>query len=515
MVEGDQIGDLHPLEVKLLRAFEGSELLDQESLNVKGDLDSAQARRAIEWLLTRGAIEVTREERRGIVSLTDTGSAYAEHKTPELRIYEAALGGASMADLRGRDDMEASDAGSAVGALKRTGLLEILPGGAVKAVPGEGLSEFEAVQALIEEVGRRGRVAAEDLTEAQQGIVSGMHRKRSKSKGIFRVDEEVRRTFRLTAEGGALLEALIAAGATGAEISRLTADHIKDESWRRLGFRRYNIDLPPPRIVVGRRHPYREFLDLVKRELTALGFEEMTGPVVETEFWLMDALYMPQFHSAQDIHDVYAVRDPSVTQSIDEPFFSRVAETHESGGETGSRGWGYRFDRDRARRNVLRSQGTVLSAKWLARGAKVPGKYFALASCFRPDKVDATHSPEFYQIEGIVLGEAITFRTLLGLLKLFAEEVARAPEVKFAPAYFPFTEPSVEVHIKHPEVGWMEMGGAGIFRPEVTIPLGVKAPVIAWGLGLERMAMIALGIQDIRDLRSRDLNFIRQTKANL
>ncbi len=109
----------------------------------------------------------------------------------------------------------------------------------------------------------------------------------------------------------------------------------------------------------------------------------------------------------------------------------------------------------------------------------------------------------------------INFKTLLGLLKLFGQEIAKAGEFQFRPAYFPFTEPSVELHVKHPELGWMELGGAGIFRPEVTKPLGVDVPVIAWGLGLDRMAMVALGIQDIRDLFSRDLDFIRTKKIQL
>jgi phenylalanyl-tRNA synthetase alpha chain len=132
-----------------------------------------------------------------------------------------------------------------------------------------------------------------------------------------------------------------------------------------------------------------------------------------------------------------------------------------------------------------------------------------MARCFRYDQVDATHACDFFQVEGIVLGEEINFRTLLGLLQLFAMEVARAREVKFLPAYFPFTEPSVELHVRHPKLGWMELGGAGLFRPEVTRPLGVEVPVIAWGLGLDRMAMVALEISDIRDLFSTDLDLIR------
>src|SRR6185312_14977147 len=120
---------------------------------------------------------------------------------------------------------------------------------------------------------------------------------------------------------------------------------------------------------------------------------------------------------------------------------------------------------------------------------------------------DATHATDFFQVEGIVLGEDINFRTLLGLLNLFAREVAHAKEIKFLPAYFPFTEPSVELHVRHPRLGWMELGGAGLFRPEVNVP------VIAWGLGLDRMAMVALGIHDIRDLFSPDLEMARTMRG--
>ena len=155
-----------------------------------------------------------------------------------------------------------------------------------------------------------------------------------------------------------------------------------------------------------------------------------------------------------------------------------------------------------------------MTARTLAAGACVPGKYFSIARCFRYDQVDATHATDFFQVEGIVLGSDINFRTLLGLLNLFAREVAQAKEVKFLPAYFPFTEPSVEMHVRHPKLGWMELGGAGLFRPEVTTPLGVSVPVIAWGLGLDRMAMVALGIHDIRDLFSADLEFIRTMRGS-
>ena len=85
--------------------------------------------------------------------------------------------------------------------------------------------------------------------------------------------------------------------------------------------------------------------------------------------------------------------------------------------------------------------------------------------------------------------------------------------MKYVPGYFPFTEPSVEVHIKHPVLGWFELGGSGIFRPEVTEPLGIKVPVLAWGIGIDRMALMALGLNDLRELFSPDIESVRLRRA--
>ncbi|MYF75617.1 MAG: phenylalanine--tRNA ligase subunit alpha, partial [Gemmatimonadetes bacterium] len=89
---------------------------------------------------------------------------------------------------------------------------------------------------------------------------------------------------------------------------------------------------------------------------------------------------------------------------------------------------------------------------------------------------------------------------------------AQSEDVRYVPDYFPFTEPTVELQAKHPDLGWIELRGAGLFRPELTRPLGVDVPVIAWGLGVDRMAMVALGINDIRDLFSTDLDLVRNTR---
>jgi phenylalanyl-tRNA synthetase alpha chain len=206
------------------------------------------------------------------------------------------------------------------------------------------------------------------------------------------------------------------------------------------------------------------------------------------------------------------VENASHAAHIEQPYLDQVASVHENGWNTGSRGWGYTFDREFTRRQVMRSQGTVLSAKTLP-VAQVPGKYFGVARCFRYDQVDATHGADFYQTEGIVLGEDVNLKTLLGLLKMFAEEVAGAEEIRYVPGYFPFTEPSIEVHIKHPVLGWFELGGSGIFRPEVTKAMGVDVPVLAWGLGIDRMALMHLGLNDLRELFTPDIESVRTRRG--
>jgi phenylalanyl-tRNA synthetase alpha chain len=310
----------------------------------------------------------------------------------------------------------------------------------------------------------------------------------------------------------ALARALEEAGITGEEIGTLTTEMLESGAWKGKTFRSYNVQVPPTRLIIGRTNPYAKFLEDVKDKLVSLGFEEFDGPLTETEFWNSDALFMPQFHSARDIHDVYHVADPEKARTIPEPWLSNVAAAHENGGSTGSRGWNYVFDREFTKRLILRSQGTVLSAKQLPT-AKIPGKYFGIVRCFRYDRVDATHLSDFYQTEGIVLGEEVNLRTLLGFLEMFALEVAGAKDVKYVPGYFPFTEPSVEVHIKHPVLGWFELGGSGIFRPEVTASLGVKVPVAAWGLGIDRMALMALGLNDLRELFSNDIENVRLRRS--
>ena len=508
------ISSLHPLEIKTLLSFEESKEQFASEILTSTGLREDRLRTALEWLQPKELISCVDETKELLVSLTETGEELSKKKILELRILDILQEkeGVSILELAKMTDEEPKETNVAVANLKKSGIAQIKEGGFVERIKGADNSGWTDRQQLIEKVAEAGSCKREEFGQGEWEIIENSSRKRGKSKGIFRVSEKVDRKFALTQSGEEALGLILERGLTGEEISQITPEMLKDGSWKTQSFREYNIEVSFPRIVLGKRNPYRTFLDFVKRELISLGFEEMRGPLIESEFWNMDALYMPQFHPAREIHDVYYVQAPTHCKEIKEPNCSNVRDAHTCGAGTGSKGWGYEFDKERTKRLVLRSQGTALSVRQLSNSPKIPGKYFAIARCFRYDAVDSTHAPDFFQVEGIVLGEEINFRHLLGLLKLFATEIARAEEMKFVPAYFPFTEPSVEVHMKHPSLGWMELGGAGIFRPEVTKPQGVDVPVIAWGLGLDRMAMVALGISDIRDLFSNDLEMIRSKR---
>jgi len=293
------------------------------------------------------------------------------------------------------------------------------------------------------------------------------------------------------------------------EIAQLTPELIKTGEWKNIPFRKYDVNAPAPKIFAGKKQPYIQFIEDIKERLIGLGFQEMKGPLVETSFWNCDALFTPQDHPSKDIHDIFYLKNPTIGNLPDENLVSKVKATHEGGWITESTGWGGIWNKENASKLILRSHTTAVSARTLFKVGDKPGKYFTIDRNFRPDVIDAKHLMEFDHCEGIVIGENLTFSHLLGFLKEVAETIG-AKEVKFKSSYFPFTSPSCEMYIKYPKFGWIEVGGAGMMRPEVLKPLGIeKSQVLAWGLGIGRLAMLKLGIEDIRMLYSDDLEWLR------
>lgn len=484
-MSADSARKLHPQERAVLKSLESGEATD-ESIAKEIGLSLDSVNKAGLWLKLKGLIDY-RDEKTFSISLTPEGRNYAKNGLPEKALLKLSEKGATLDQLR----KKVPELTIALAWAKRNGWIEIQKG------------EIR--------ITKEGRLALSKKTETEKSLETGSAQdgkilSELKGRRLVTVSETRKKTFILTPEGKRIIPQL---ALSREEIGQLTPQDLKTGKWREKDFRPYDINTPVPTAVPAKIHPYVQFMNYTRQKLIALGFREVKGPYVETEFWNSDSLFMPQDHPARGIHDIFRVKNPTRGEVRDKLVLQRVAETHKNGWTTGSTGWGA-WNPEQTLKLVLRSQTTSVSARTLAGGAR-HGKFFTIDRDFRPDVIDATHSIEFHQCEGIVVGEGMNLRHLLGYLKMFGEEIAGAKEVRFRPGYFPFTEPSVEmdglVNGK-----WVELAGSGIFRPEVTRPLGVDVPVLAWGIGFGRLAMIKLGITDMRDLFNHDLEWLKNKK---
>ncbi|MCI4344516.1 MAG: phenylalanine--tRNA ligase subunit alpha [Thermoplasmata archaeon] len=287
---------------------------------------------------------------------------------------------------------------------------------------------------------------------------------------------------------------------------------LREGGWQGATFRPYDVRADVPYITGARPHPYTAWLRQFEEVLVGLGFSEARGPLLETEFWNGDVLFMPQEHPARSIHDVLSV-DAVTGHAPPAELLEKVAAVHEGRPLPGdpaplSPGWRAPYDRAFAARPLLRSQTTAVSARFMAAHPEPPFRVYCLDRNFRRDAVDAIHHVEFAQCEGILGEEGVTLRHLVGIFEALTKALGFG-ELKIRPSYFPFTEPSIEGYVKHPRLGWIEVFPGGMFRPEVLRPLGVRVPVAAWGIGVMRLATIALGLDDVRAVYDDDLGRLR------
>jgi phenylalanyl-tRNA synthetase alpha chain len=291
-------------------------------------------------------------------------------------------------------------------------------------------------------------------------------------------------------------------------VAELTADMINNGSWKELNFKPLNLGkdvmgIPPNG---GNLHTLWKCRTMMKEIFLEMGFQEMpTNNYVESSFWNFDTLFQPQQHPARDAHDTFFLSDPATSTEFPPEYLARVKEMHEKGGN-GSIGWRYDWSEAEAAKNILRTHTTAVSSRMLYQLAQQkefkPVKYFSVDRVFRNESLDATHLAEFNQIEGLVADYDLTLGNLMGIIREFFEKLG-ITNLKFKPAYNPYTEPSMEIFSWHEGTQkWLEIGNSGMFRPEMLgpmlLPEGVR--VIAWGLSLERPTMIKYKRRNIRSL---------------
>ncbi|MEM2528386.1 MAG: phenylalanine--tRNA ligase subunit alpha [Ignisphaera sp.] len=298
----------------------------------------------------------------------------------------------------------------------------------------------------------------------------------------------------------------------GEGISRLTRDIIVNRVWEKARIKPYNIEALPPIKYCGKKHFFKEFIEMLKEIMDSLGFSEVKDDYVIPELWNFDILFQAQDHPSRDIHDILIVEGNADLSGYAD-IVERTRNVHEKGGASGSIGWGYKWSLEKASKLILRSHTTAVTARYLMLYREPPVRLYTIDRVFRRDNPDARHSPEFTNFDGVIMERDFSFRKLLGLLSQILKQLG-IKEFKFKPAYFPFTEPSVEGYGYVAGYGWIEVFGAGMFRPEVLEILGIRCPVGAWGMGVERLAMVVYGIEDIRLLFSRDIEFVRKFQVS-
>lgn len=500
--------DLRTHERKILSTLQKlSGKASAEQLIRESGLSDAAIMRAALTLREKELVKV-HEEKQAIVKLNDEGKTHAEKGLPERRLLNALkeLGGkASFGKTVEKAGLDKQFVQIALGWIQKKKWATLDSKANTLRLLGKPRDGHD--EKLLRFLSEKGQIAVTQLTGDLQKAVPTLKRRK-----LLEIEDKTRRILEITnagktsaKEGRPLVE----------EVTQLMPELIITGKWRKVKLQKYNIEAPVAKTWPGKKHPYLSFLEEVKAKLVTLGFKEMTGTSVETSFFNFDALYTPQDHPAREIFGIYLVKTPVYGGlGAYRKALANVKETHENGWKTGSTGWGYKYSVKEARRLILRGHGTCLSARTLlSNDLEIPSRYFSIARCYRPEVVDKTHLSEFNQVEGIVVDEKLTLRDLLGVLEKFALEIAGADKVLFKPDYFPFTEPSVELSAYKKDYGWIEFGGSGIFRPEVTLPLGVKVPVIAWGLGVDRLFMMKAGIDDIRYIFTQNLDWIRRKQA--
>lgn len=488
-----------------LQRLSGKATAEQVIQN-SGLADTAVMRAAL-TLSEKGFVQIT-EKPLTAITLNEEGKLHAEKGLPERRLITALRKLDDKAPLQAvveKAELEQTFVPIALGWLHRkgwatiTGKEKLLT---LQQTPTEGTDET-----LLQLLNQKGEMVMESLGKSLQEAVEVLKRRK-----LIEINEKTARELILTDAGWKQVKKGIK---LVEEVSQLTPELIITGKWKTVKLRKFDVTAPGPPAYVGKIHPLREIIQRAREIFLEMGFTEIRGPLVETAFWNFDALFQPQDHPAREMMDTFYLSHPRKGGLPAKNIVEKVARTHEDGWTTGSKGWGYKWSAEEARRLVLRTHTTSETIQFLSGHRKPPVKVFSVDRVYRNERVDYKHLAEFHQIEGIVMAKGVTLRDLMGTLKTFYTKLG-LKKIQFWPSYFPYTEPSAQATVYVPKLKtWIELCGMGMFRPEVLAPMGIDCPVLAWGGGLERLALLELGVDDVRSPYKNNLGWIRRTPVCL
>ncbi len=501
------VAKLHPLERAVLPALASAK--EATAIAKSAGLQEIEVMRALQWLEHKGILTLTVQVQT-FVDLGRNGIKYRREGMPEKH-FLAAL----SEEFKGlniiikKSKLSREEVNACIGVLKKKAAIEVQKGEILQVrITPLGLKHREETTVEEQFLQQEFPLRMEEAEKANRTTLKELLQR----KEFLNVEEQKTVTTKLTELGSLVL----AMDMSTEVINRLTGAQLRTGEWKEKTFRAYDVESKVPRRYGGKKHFVTQATEYAKQVWLEMGFKEMAGPMVSTSFWCFDALFVPQDHPAREMQDTFFLAGSVEKGKLPAgTIVQKVKDAHEQGAGTGSSGWQYQWNKEEARRNVLRTHTTLLSAQTLAtlKESDLPAKFFALGKNFRNEALDWKHLFEFNQTEGIVVDEKVSFRHLIGYLKQFFRKMG-FPKARFRPAYFPYTEPSVEIDVFHPlKKEWVELGGAGIFRPEVVIPLmGKDITVLAWGPGFDRIILDYYSITDIRDLYQNDLKQLREIK---
>ena len=461
---------LHDIEKQIIKLLQSTPNLTEEQLSQKTTLSMDQIRRGVEWLRQKNLADV-RDYTQTFYSLGKNGLDVLKNGLPERRLVNLVKDGPKTFD-EVRSSLQGLDFNAAIAHAKKNGWINIekTDTGSKISLQQEPTKDYD--EYTIKTIGEEKRPQGYLDGDMLRSLPSLMER-----PDFIIKHEEKTKTVSLSETG-------------------------KNIDLEKLDSGAIDVEADVPHVHAARIHPLKDTINEIRETFVHLGFTEINGNLSQSSFWNFDALFTPQDHPARELQDTFYLKDLNAKQLATPVQIKNVSNAHK-------KGWRYYWDIQEARKMVLRTHTTCVTIKHLADKKPDEARIFSLGRVFRNEKLSFKHLAEFNQVEGVVVGKHITLRDLMGIQKEFYRKIGLT-KVKFWPTFFPYTEPSLQSMVYNEKLGkWIELFGMGIFRPEVTKPLGITKPVLAWGGGIERIAMLKFGLDDVREFYNNNLSWLR------
>ena len=460
---------LHPIEKTIIKLLQSEKNLTEQQIIDKTKLSADQTRRGIEWLRLKNLATVDESELI-FLALDKNGLSASKDGLPERKLINlVAAKPIQFDELRQKllDEMNVAIANA-----KKNDWISITKNDSGSIVSLKQKPEQTVEEKILEQIGDN-KILQNQISD--QNALESL----KKRPGYIITESVKTKSLSLTEEAKSI------------EVESMDSGAI-------------DVEANVPLTFAAKTHPLKDVINEIREIFVSLGFSEINSTLTQTGFWNFDALFTPQDHPAREMQDTFYIKNKLASNFATQSQIKQVAASHK-------KGWKYPWNVEVAKKMVLRTHTTCATINYLAENKPSEARVFSLGRVFRNEKVSYKHLVEFNQVEGIVVGKDVSLRDLMGIQTQFYKKLG-LNKIKFWPTFFPYTEPSLQTMVYNDKLEkWIELFGMGIFRPEVTHPLGIKKPVLAWGGGIERIAMLKYGLNDVREFYNNNLNWLRST----